>query len=136
MNAEIGNLSFVQCFRKSFHFQSSDRIDLGMNSTAVYRSHLLVSVPSGVLLTYSTQFRTLRSWVNENPLILDSLAPKSVVVVGNHSGLSVRISLWDFILILLDRGLQSYAVYINVYFRTFDRFRSFICIGGEMFDSL
>ena len=122
---EIVSFPIIRSYRSWYEFYSC------------LQSAPLVSVPSGILLTCSTQFGTLRSWIDENPLV-GSLPPEldeSIAVVGNYLGLSVRISLWDFILILLDRGLQSYVV-SNIIdrFRSFGR--SFQCIGDEIFDLL
>ena len=74
---------------------------------------------------------TLHNW---NPWVLGRRAsPKSVDVGGNYLGSSVRIPVWDLMLVPQVRGLWTYVVSINDYFRTFDRF---VYIGDEIFDSL
>ena len=55
MNTEIGNLSFMQCFRKSFCFRSCNRMDPGMNSTAVHRMHHFLSAFVSSFLTHPTR---------------------------------------------------------------------------------
>ena len=85
MNAEIGNLSFMQRFRKLLRLVSFDRIDPGINSTAVYRMHRFLSASVSSLLTHSTSLVLDRTW--DLPCLafdrmFDAVGPKLFRSVG------------------------------------------------------